>query len=276
MVTPRIETAHYVPTMSQSPWSISLLASVVFLAAPSAGSSKQLVPGETEVAVEIIDGDTLVLGTGQQVRLVGLQAPKLPLGRTNFASWPLANDAADALRELTKGKNLTLEYGGRRMDRHGRILAHLIDENRSWIQGAMLRRGMARVYSFADNRSLVAEMLVIESEARVAKRGIWAHPYYRIRDHKETPRDTESFQLVEGRVHAVASVREWTYVNFEEDWRHDFTITVRKRNLKVFLGAGLDPKTLEGRRIRVRGWVRWFNGPTIESTHPEQIELIDQ
>jgi micrococcal nuclease len=276
MVTPRIETTHYVSMMNRTAWSTSLLASVVFLAAASAGSGKQLVSGETEVAVEIIDGDTLVLGTGQQVRLVGLQAPKLPLGRTNFESWPLAKDAAEALRELTKGKKLTLEYGGRRMDRHGRILAHLFDESRSWIQGAMLRRGMARVYSFADNRSLVAEMLAIESEARAAKRGIWAHPYYRIRDHKETPRYTESFQLVEGRVHAVASVREWTYVNFEEDWRHDFTISVRRQNLKDFLSAGLDPATLEGRRIRVRGWVRWFNGPMIESTHPEQIEVLDQ
>lgn len=276
MVTPRIETAHYVPMTSRTACSIFVLASLLFLVAPNAGSGKQLVPGETEVAVEIIDGDTLVLGTGQQVRLVGLQAPKLPLGRTNFTSWPLANDAADALRELTKGKKLTLEYGGRRMDRHGRLLAHLFDENRTWIQGAMLGRGMARVYSFADNRSLIPEMLAIEGEARAAKRGIWAHTYYRIRDHKETPRYTESFQLVEGRVHAVASVREWTYVNFEEDWRQDFTITVRQRNLKEFLGAGLDPKTLEGRRIRVRGWVRWFNGPTIESTHPEQIELLDQ
>ena len=137
-------------------------------------------------------------------------------------------------------------------------------------------QGMARVYSFSDNRSLVAEMLAIEREVRAARRGIWAHPYYQVRDHSETPRYTDSFQLVEGRIHTVASIRGWTYVNFEEDWRHDFTISVRRGNLKEFLRAGLDPATLKGRRVRVRGWIRWFNGPAIESTHPEQIELLEQ
>ena len=80
------------------------------------------------------------------------------------------------MRELTLGKSLSLAYGGRRMDRHGRLLAHLYDADGSWIQGAMLRRGMARVYSFSDNRSLVAEMLAIEGQARAARRGIWVTP----------------------------------------------------------------------------------------------------
>jgi micrococcal nuclease len=226
-----------------------------FLAAATAGFGEQLITGKTATAVDIIDGDTLVLDTGQQGRFIGLQAPKLPLGRSNFPSWPLADDSAVAQRELTKGKKLTLGYRGRRTDRHG--------------------RGMARVYSFADNRSLVTEMFAIEREARASQRGILAHPYYHVRDHSETPCDTESFQLVQGHVHAFASVREWTYVNCNEDWRHDITISVRRRNLKDFLSAGLHP-TLEGRRIRVRGRVRWFNGPTVKSTHPKQIEGLDQ
>jgi hypothetical protein len=25
----------------------------------------------------------------------------------------------------------------------------------------------------------------------------------------------------------------------------------------------------------VRGWLRWLNGPMIEATHPEQIEVLD-
>ena len=32
--------------------------------------------------------------------------------------------------------------------------------------------------------------------------------------------------------------------------------------------------TLEGKRIRVRGWLRSWNGPQIEASHPEQIELL--
>ena len=56
----------------------------------------------------IVDGDTLVLRSGVQVRLVGIQAPKLPLGRRGFRAWPLATEAKTALARLTSGKTLTI------------------------------------------------------------------------------------------------------------------------------------------------------------------------
>src|SRR3546814_9669358 len=68
-----------------------------------------------------------------------------------------------------------------------------------WVQGEMLRRGMARVYTFADNRALVAEMLALEREARAARRGIWGHPFYAVRRHDALDRHIGTFQLVEGR-----------------------------------------------------------------------------
>ena len=129
----------------------------VALSAPARPSS--LEPGGEAKAVEIVDGDTLVLEDGRQVRLVGIQAPKLPLGRPDFEPWPLAEVARDELTELALGRDLELQYGGRRLDRYGRLLAHLYDRNGLWIQGELLARGMARVYSFADNRALVSEML---------------------------------------------------------------------------------------------------------------------
>src|SRR3546814_5034081 len=46
-------------------------------------------------AVTVIDGDTLTLADGREIRLVGIQAPKLALGRTGFQPWPLAEEAKD-------------------------------------------------------------------------------------------------------------------------------------------------------------------------------------
>jgi endonuclease YncB( thermonuclease family) len=102
---------------------------------------------------EIVDGDTLTLASGARVRLVGIQAPKLPLGRPGYPTWPLAHEAKAALAELAMGKRLRLAYTGRRIDRHGRLLAHLFDAEGRWIQGVLLARGMARVYTFPDNRA---------------------------------------------------------------------------------------------------------------------------
>ena len=61
----------------------------------------------------------------REVRLVGIQAPKLPLNRPNFKEWPLAREAKDELEKLVLNQRVTLSYGGARMDRHGRTLAHL-------------------------------------------------------------------------------------------------------------------------------------------------------
>jgi hypothetical protein len=171
---------------------------------------------------------------------------------------------------------VTLTFGGRRMDRYGRLLAHLHLSDGRWIQGEMLALGLARVYSFADNRALVEEMLALERAAREASRGIWSHPFYRVIRVEETPSFIDSFQLVEGRVLKVAVVKSRGYLNFGPDWREDFTISIAPRDRKLFEADGAGLEDLEGRLIRVRGWIKSFNGPMIEATHPEQIELLDE
>jgi endonuclease YncB( thermonuclease family) len=231
---------------------------------------------ETEAVVEIVDGDTLVLADGRQVRLVGLQAPKLPLGRPGFKAWPLAEDAKAVLGELTLGRAVTLGYGGRRGDRHGRALAHLFDATGLWIQGALIDRGMARVYSFSDNRALVPEMLAREAAARAAGRGIWALHAYAVRDAAAVPARLSGFELVQGRVAETATVRKRTYLNFGADWRSDFTVSLAPKARKLFEAEGIDPLSYRGKLVRVRGWLKSYNGPLIEATHPEQIEVIEE
>lgn len=256
-----------------------LLALLLFAAAPAAALEGLERGGEGKVA-EVIDGDTLALQSGEQVRLVGLQAPKLPLGRPNFRKWPLADEAKAALAALSLGRRVTLWYGGARQDRHGRILAHLTTEGGAWLQGRLLKAGFARVHTFEDNRAKAREMLALEAEARRAGRGIWAHPFYRVRDARELAlgdwRDAlDSFVLVEGLVLDVGETRSRTYLNFGRDWDFDFTVTVRARDREPFREAGLDLAALAGTRVRVRGWLQAYDGPTLELSHPEQLERVE-
>jgi hypothetical protein len=44
----------------------------------------------------------------------------------------------------------------------------------------------------------------------------------------------------------------------------------------LFDQAGLAIGAYEGKRVRVRGWLKSFNGPMIEATHPEQIGLLSE
>jgi endonuclease YncB( thermonuclease family) len=225
--------------------------------------------------ISVIDGDTAMLEGGAEVRLVGIQAPKLPLGRPNFTAWPLAEDAKRALESIALHQPVTLSYGGRDVDRYGRLLAHLHTASGVWVQGEMLQRGLARVYTFADNRARAAEMLAAEERARSARRGIWANPFYAVHAAADPARiPTGGFELVEGKVLDAAVVQGRGYLNFGPDRRTDFTVTAAPKPLRGFGGA-TEWERFRGGTVRVRGWVERRDGPRIEVTHKEQIERLD-
>lgn len=138
----------------------------------------------------------------------------------------------------------------------------------------MLANGMARVYSFEDNRVAVEDMLAVERAARAARQGIWSHPFYAVRTVEQSDGLLDTFQIVEGVVLDAAAVRRRVYLNFGTDWRDDFTVSIAPDHVRAFRAAGLEPLDWSGRRIRVRGWLHQRNGPMIEATHPEQIELL--
>ena len=242
------------------------------LAAAAAAAEFPLRDGGTGVVVRVIDGDTVVLENGREVRLVGIQAPKLALGRPGFQEQPLAHEARAFLEQLVLAQIVRISYGGLESDRYGRALAHL-HAGTVWVQGEMLRRGLARVYSFADNRAQVAEMLALEIEARDAGRGVWALPDYAVRAPAEAGDYLDRFEVVEGHVLAADEVRGRVYLNFGADYRTDFTVSIAPGDARRFRAEGFEPLDLAGARIRVRGWLTNLNGPMIDVTHPEQIEL---
>ena len=245
----------------------ALLLLALFAASPSAAADWR--SGGVARVVAVIDGDTVALHDGRELRLVGIQAPELP---REGPPWPLAEDARAALADLVLGHEVRLSFGGLEADRHGRTLAHAYTDDGTWVQGEMLRRGLARVYSFADNRGAVREMLAIEAAARVARRGIWALETYAVRTPETAGAYLHRYEIVEGVVVAADEVNGRVYLNFGKDWRTDFTVSLSRRDARRFRAEGIEPLAFEGQRIRVRGWVDDFNGPMMDITHPERIE----
>jgi micrococcal nuclease len=79
--------------------------------------------------------------------------------------------------------------------------------------------------------------------------------------------------IVRGTVVRVAPTERYLYLNFGADWRRDFTVRVRRAELKGAL-AGLGVEGLAGRSIEVRGVVLEAGGPLIELSHPEQLLVL--
>jgi endonuclease YncB( thermonuclease family) len=235
---------------------------------------------ETATVVAVIDGETLKLADGRTVRLIGAKAPKPPLGWRGEDPWPFVAEARAALEDLAAGKRLELGFGERRSDRHGHLLAQVfvVEKGaRSWLQQAMVAKGLARVYSLPDDRACAAELLPYEREARGKRLGLWSSSAYRIvgaTDLERLRRLVHSYQLVEGRVVAVGEGAGRLYLNFAEDWRSDFTVSIERKQLSAFAAAGIDVKSLAGRRVLARGTLAWRNGPMIEASLPEQLELL--
>lgn len=234
-------------------------------------------PREGPVMVRAVpDGGTLVLEDGREVRLVGIQSPRLARKTAGLPAWPLAEEARDQLAGLALNRPVELAIGGGRLDRHGRILAQVFRMDGQWLQGRLLERGLARVLSQADNPARVDEMLALERAAREAGRGLWALDYYRVLPAAESAAAVGRFALVEGVVQSSADRRGRGYLNFGSDWREDFTVTLAPPVLRRLTREGFDLAAYEGRRLRVRGWLKSFNGPMIELTHREQIEVLDE
>jgi endonuclease YncB( thermonuclease family) len=262
-------------------WLAALLLSA---AAPLAQAAERktatctLVPTETVAVTTVVDARTLRLADGTQLRLAGLAGLDLA-GVATAADRPEAQAEA-ALDRLVHGKSLSVQVLA--TDRYGRrlALAALADATaRPSVQHRLIAAGYGLVADQAQPPGCAADLLTAERAARTAKLGVWADPYYLIRQAARPAAVSEArgrFALVEGKVLSVRDRGATTYVNFGRRWSEDFTVTIAKRNARNFAAAGLEPKSLVGRQIRIRGWIDERGGPWIDAIQPEQIEFTDR
>lgn len=257
---------------------LAVVAVALSMSSPGLGC-EGLRPGPRGTVTSVTDGDTVLLDNGLVVRLIGTQAPKLPLGREDFPTWPKAEEARLRLEAMVLGRAVEVRHGGAVRDRHDRVLGQMFvtAQPELWVQRQMVADGFARVYSFPDNRACLAELLAAETSARTMKLGIWADPYYTVRraDRPEALVERAGqYELVEGRVLLAEKAGGRVFLNFGRYWKEDFTTVIDGRALRLFADSGLDPLVLEGALVRIRGWVDDRDGPRIEVTHPEQIEVL--
>jgi endonuclease YncB( thermonuclease family) len=245
-----------------------------------------LAPGPARTVTRVMDGETVALDDGSELRLIGALAPRAIDAGAEPGIWPTEIAAAEELRALLLGRTVELAFGGDRGDRYGRLQAHAFvrdGDDRHWVQGHLLEQGLARAYAVAGNRACAEALLAAERSALETRRGLWAEAAYQPKSADkvaELARVSGTFQVVEGRVAGVAQVRGMIYLNFAADWRRAFSVALL-RNDRALLGAAAgNPKALEGRLVRVRGWIELRSGPssapTIELSTAGLIELLDE
>lgn len=109
-----------------------------------------------------------------------------------------------------------------------------------------------------------------------AKRGVWTSGPCRV--GIVTPEALQgclnSFQLMEGTVEKASHRGKVIFLNFGTDEKTDVTAIIPETAFHRWRGGASDIRVLQGRTLRVRGYVRNSNGPSVWVYDPEQIELI--
>ena len=243
--------------------------------------------GEARAVVRILDPASFALDDGSELRLMGI----LPASSRDVSEsttervrdWPPEREAQVALQRLVANGRVSLSPDGASRDRYGRRISHAFINDAegmsTWLQAALVEAGQARVAPLPGQTLCMTALLQRETVARATRKGLWKNPAYAIRDARDT-RTLRSlkgtFQIVERRVLATGVTRHEAFLNFGRNWRWDFTAAVDLRRIadRQTLIARL--KALEGRNIRVRGWIERRNGPFIALTSPDAIEELPQ
>lgn len=252
-------------------------------ALPPAAAVCQLPGGTERGVVAIIDGETLRLDDGRELRLLGILAPRATDAATSAAdAWPPAASAKAALAQLAQGQRVRIATAGQQRDRYGRIVAHAFvrgsDGSERWLQGDLLANGHARAHFPGDDTPCSEALVAAEGHARGSGIGLWAHAAYTPKPAWQSrilSRSPGTYQIVEGKVRRAERKGERIHLYFGRDMRSDFTIVVAAelaRGESAWVARLLDAT---GTAIRIRGWITMSNGPMIEVAHPVQIEMLD-
>lgn len=181
----------------------------IFLAIPAGFAVEK--PAETFYTVQrVVDGDTVVLSTGEKVRMIGIDTPESRLNRKLKRDMEKTRKDADTLialgkrsaqftRSLVEGKKVRLEFDAEEKDRYGRFLVYLfietsmpkgayygkqsendfnyyVEGERSieiFVNASILKAGYAMVMTVPPNVKYKDLFVKLQKEAREAERGLW-------------------------------------------------------------------------------------------------------
>lgn len=220
---------------------------------------------------QMIDGIRLRLNDGRIVQLSGIDVPDDgALAAKEFLDTLFAKTTQ---RDVILYQTASADKG--RTTRMGHTLGQLVRKDGTvWVQGAMIAAGVARAWPTPSNPELADKMFALEQTAITAEKGLWAKdsPHRLIAASAADISTTERLAVAQGTIRKVAMVNNVTYLNFGDDWRQDFTVALPAALRQTLSRQGIDPFRLQGQTVRVRGWLRPYNGPFIELEHPVLLQ----
>ena len=169
-----------------------LIRIVFIFAAFAAYFTVKYIPRQTSEAAEgrffyvskAIDGDTLRLSTGEDVRLIGVDTPESRYNsklerdsqkshKDRDAILKMGREASGFTSRLVEGKRVKLVFDVGKRDRYKRLLAYAYLEDGTFVNGVIIGEGYAQSMTIPPNIKHAKTFLKLEREAREKGKGFW-------------------------------------------------------------------------------------------------------
>ena len=150
---------------------VTLLTTVLFIIITVISYYRQPKPLPSQsLVVEITDGDTFKVATGEKVRMIGMDTPELHHPTKGVQCF--GEEAKEKTEQLLLNKIVQLEKDVSETDQYGRLLryVYLGDE---LINKTLVSEGFAHAATFPPDVAFQTEMQEAEEEARKLERGLW-------------------------------------------------------------------------------------------------------
>jgi micrococcal nuclease len=136
----------------------------------SADTGDERCGPSTGTVERVVDGDTIILTSGERIRYILVDTPEITLGKNEC--W--GSQASDHNAAMVLAQTVTLTYDVECEDVYGRLLAYVevggVEVNRT-----LLESGDACYLHIAPNgNAKAAEYLALESAAKQAGTGMWS------------------------------------------------------------------------------------------------------
>ncbi|MFA5062694.1 MAG: thermonuclease family protein [Candidatus Omnitrophota bacterium] len=131
-----------------------------------------------------VDGDTLVLETGEKVRLIGIDTPEMHVSKKLYRDAQRSKQDVAAIQKLgersfkftknlVEGKRVSLEFDVNKYDKYDRLLAYVFLKDGTFVNAKIVEEGYASLMTYPPNVKYADLFSKLYRQARQNQRGLW-------------------------------------------------------------------------------------------------------
>lgn len=127
------------------------------------------------IVSRVIDGDTIVLNTGERLRYIGIDTPEINFGKNPEC---FALKAKEFNQKLVEKKEIKIEKDVSDKDKFVRLLRYVYVDHEStssaiFVNEYLVRQGYAIVSTYPPDVKYIEDLLLAQKDARENNRGLW-------------------------------------------------------------------------------------------------------